>query len=144
MTVDAANRVADSSHDAGLPPRLLIADDDPVMQSVLTMQLNQAFHIVGGALDADQAIEMAELHRPDVAIIDVQMPGGGGLRATKEIRARAPGIAIVALSSDESDSVVLAMLQAGAMTYVRKGRPAGELISILQSSIAANATLRPA
>lgn len=141
MTVDAASGAADATLTAAGPPRLLLADDDPVVQSALSMQLHRHFKIVGGARDADQAIMMAESHQPDVAIIDVQMPGGGGLRATREIHARDPRIAIVALSSDESDSVVLAMLEAGAITYVRKGRPAGELIGILRSAIAASANL---
>jgi DNA-binding NarL/FixJ family response regulator len=122
-------------------PRLLIADDDNVIQTALYMQLSRDFEIVGSARNADEAIELAERHQPDVAILDVQMPGGGGLRATREIHARVPGIAIVALSSDESDTVVMAMLEAGAVTYVRKGRPGHELASLLRTSIAAHVKL---
>jgi DNA-binding NarL/FixJ family response regulator len=121
------------------PPRLLIADDDNFVQSVLSAQLSREFDIVCAAGDADQAIELAELHQPDVAIIDVQMPAGGGLRATREICKRAPRIAIVALSAVESDSMVAAMLRAGAVTYVRKGTTGHELANILRSSIAAHA-----
>jgi DNA-binding NarL/FixJ family response regulator len=121
--------------------KLLIADDDVVLQASLSALFSPAFDIVGGALDADQAIELAQLHRPDVAIIDVRMPGGGGLRATREISERSPRTAIVALSGDESEPIVLAMLEAGAVTYVRKGASAARLTSIMESAIGAHATL---
>jgi DNA-binding NarL/FixJ family response regulator len=121
--------------------KLLIADDDVVLQASLKARLGAAFDIVGGALDAEQAIELAELHRPDVAIIDVRMPRGGGLRATREISERSPGTTIVALSCDESEPIVVAMLEAGAETYVQKGVTATQLIRVLESAIAAHATL---
>lgn len=121
--------------------KLLIADDDVVLQASLKARFRAAFDIVGGALDAEQAIELAELHHPDVAIIDVRMPGGGGLRATREISQRSPGTAIVALSCDESEPIVLAMLEAGAMTYVHKGASTTRLTRVLGSAIAAHATL---
>lgn len=135
MTLDAPDR----RH-----PRLLIADDDAVVRWALGLQLGRSFEIVGGARDADEAIELAELHRPDVAIIDVRMPGGGGVRATREIAARAPATAIVALSSDDGDLIVRAVLQAGAVTYMRKGIPARELNRILRSAIEAHTGLQDA
>lgn len=119
--------------------RLLIADDDAGVRSALTTLLRVEFDVVAGACDATEAIALAEKHKPDVAIIDVQMPAGGGLRATREIRACAPATAIVALSADESDHVVREMLEAGAMTYVRKGTSAGELSLALNRSIEAHA-----
>lgn len=120
-------------------PRLLIADDDLLVQSTLCAQLDRAFDIVGGALDTDQAITLAESCQPDVAIIDVEMPGGGGLRATREIHERVPRTAIVVLSADESDATVLAILKAGAIAYLRKGTTGQELTRVLHASIAAHA-----
>ncbi len=141
MIADSAPSASERTHATPGRARLLIADDDRVVQTALYMQLNRDFEIVGGAYDADAAIALADEHQPEVAIVDVQMPGGGGVRATREIHARAPRTAIVALSSDESDSVVLAMLEAGAMAYVRKGKPGHELAAILRSSIDAHAKL---
>jgi DNA-binding NarL/FixJ family response regulator len=123
------------------PPRVLIADDDAVVRSALSLQLNTGFVVIASARDADEAIEQAQALRPDIAILDVQMPGGGGLRATREIREHAPEVAIVALSSDESDAMVRAMVQAGAMAYVRKGVGAEELRDVLLSSLAGHAAL---
>jgi DNA-binding NarL/FixJ family response regulator len=141
MTVEAIHAAPKAVSDALRKPALLIADDDAAVRSLLALQLAPHFDLIGSARDADEAITLAESHQPALALLDVQMPGGGGLTATREIHARAPEIAIVALSADESDSVVLAMLEAGAVTYVRKGRPAQELIRLLKESIAAHAKL---
>lgn len=123
-------------------PRLLIADDDAVVRSALSAQLGRSFTVVGRARDADEAIEQADALRPDVMIVDVQMPAGGGLRATYVIHDRSPNTAIVALSSDESDSIVRAILDAGAVTYVRKGKGARQLDRILRSAIKAHTSLQ--
>jgi DNA-binding NarL/FixJ family response regulator len=123
-------------------PRLLIADDDAVVRSVLAQQLGRTFTVVGKARDADEAIELAGALRPDVMIVDVQMPAGGGLRATYVIHDRSPNTAIVAFSSDESDAIVRAILEAGAVTYVRKGTGADELGRILRTAIKAHTNLQ--
>jgi len=124
---------------ASVRPRLLIADDDPVARSALSIQLGADFELVGTAKDAEEAIAVAEQQEPDVAIIDVQMPAGGGLRATREIHARVPHTAIVILSIDEQHESVVELLNAGAMSYCRKGIPAHELTANLQMAIAAHA-----
>jgi DNA-binding NarL/FixJ family response regulator len=122
-------------------PRVLIADDDPDVRAVLAAQLDGRFEVVGTAADTDEAIALAADVRPDVAIVDVQMPGGGGLRATREICEATPETAIVALSADESERVVLDMLRAGAVAYVRKGVPADELASLLSEALRAHVKL---
>jgi DNA-binding NarL/FixJ family response regulator len=125
-------------------PRLLIADDDDFVRSALCLQLGRTFTIVGGACDADQAIEQADALRPDVMIVDIEMPAGGGLRATQVIHDRFPTTTIVALSSDESDATVRAILLAGAMTYVRKGIESHELQRTLRSAMTAHTNLQAA
>ena len=123
-------------------PSLLIADDDPIVSSTLCAQLSQHFDIVGDARDADEAIALAAEHMPDVAIIDVQMPGGGGLRATQEMQNCAADTAIVAFSVDESDTTVREIMNAGAITYLRKGVRGQELALALHRAIEAHALLR--
>jgi DNA-binding NarL/FixJ family response regulator len=88
--------------------------------------------------DAESAIDLAGRERPDVALIDVQMPAGGGLHATRGIRAISPETAIVILSSTETDDSVVEFLAAGAMTYLRKGVPVEEIIARLWDAIAAH------
>jgi DNA-binding NarL/FixJ family response regulator len=112
------------------------------VRAVLRAQLaSGGFDVVATAADTDEAIALAAEHQADIAIVDVQMPGGGGVRATHEIRAAAPATAIVALSADESERIVLEMLTAGAVTYIRKGVAADELAARLRESLRASARL---
>jgi DNA-binding NarL/FixJ family response regulator len=120
-------------------PRLLIADDDPVVQSILSMSLEGAFDVVGVASDSEQAVELAAAHQPDVAIVDVVMPKGGGFSAVPGIREVSPETAIVVLSGDELEGVVRDLLMAGASAYCRKGATPAVLTDLLMQSIDARA-----
>ena len=121
---------------------LMIADDDPVVVAALACRLGEWFDVVGFASDAEQAIALAEAHQPDAAIIDVEMPEGGGLRATREIQAVSPSTAIVILSVDEQHASVLELLRAGALCYARKGVSADELAAKVTDAIDAHASAR--
>jgi DNA-binding NarL/FixJ family response regulator len=127
----------------GHRPRLMIADDDPVVQSMLSVSLSSGFDVVGVAGDSDEAIELARVSQPDAAVVDVEMPKGGGLRAVRGIVEVAPDTAIVVLSGDESDRIVRELMQAGAVAYRRKGVPADALAESLTESIKAHADGRP-
>jgi DNA-binding NarL/FixJ family response regulator len=104
---DLADRHADST------PRLLLADDDVFVLATLRAQLEPHFSVVAVAEDADGAVELAGEQQPDVALVDVEMPGGG-LLATRGIRDVSPDTAIVILTSDDSRSSVLQFLEFGA------------------------------
>lgn len=119
-------------------PTLLIADDDPVIRSTLTMALERQFEVVSVVSDSDRAVDAAREFQPDVALVDVQMPGGGGRSAVRGITEVSPNTAVVVLSGDESDSVVRELIISGAMTYVRKGLPLQELSNVLHKSIRAH------
>jgi DNA-binding NarL/FixJ family response regulator len=119
-------------------PRLIIADDDPIVQSVLGNVLGERFDVVGIAADGEEAVALARAFRPDVALIDVEMPKGGGLRAVEGICEVAPGTAIVVLSCDESDASVRELIQAGAIAYRRKGIEPELLAEALRGSILAH------
>jgi DNA-binding NarL/FixJ family response regulator len=125
-------------------PRLLIADDNPVIRSTLSMSLSGGFEVVGVAADSDEAVELARATQPDAAVVDVEMPKGGGFSAVRGILEVAPGTAIVMLSGDESDSVVRRLMQAGAMAYLRKGEAPQVLAESLIESIEAHARGRHA
>ena len=126
----------------GRLPRLMIADDDPVVQTMLDMSLSYEFDVVGLAADGQEAIEVAESSQPDVAIVDVEMPQGGGIRAVRGIHEVAPDTAIVVLSVDESDGVIRALMQAGAVAYLRKGSAPKFVAEVLRNSIEAHAVER--
>jgi EAL domain-containing protein (putative c-di-GMP-specific phosphodiesterase class I)/AmiR/NasT family two-component response regulator len=119
----------------GTPVRVLLADDNVAVREVLTQILAQdvSLDLVAAVGDAAQAIELAVQHRPDVALIDVRMPGGG-VHATREICRRVPETAVVALSAADDRTTVLRMLESGALGYLVKGSDAGELIETIKRS----------
>jgi EAL domain-containing protein (putative c-di-GMP-specific phosphodiesterase class I)/DNA-binding NarL/FixJ family response regulator len=108
---------------------VLIADDQVEVREALELLVTSepTFELVGLAEDVDRAIALARDHRPDVALIDFKMPGGGGPRATREIRVCSPGTRVVALSAYEDRNSVFQMLRAGAVGYLVKGASAQEV-----------------
>ena len=112
------------------PLRLLIADDDPVMRMLLgaVVGAEAGIELVAEAANADEAIALAAEHRPDVALLDVEMPGGGGLRAAREIHASQPAIRLLALSGHATEAARRSMAQAGVSGYVVKGAPPAEVL----------------
>ena len=117
------------------PLRLLIADDDPVMRMLLGAMVGSdpEIELVGEAGDAEEAIALATLHEPDIALLDIEMPKGGGLHATREIHARHPGIRLFALSAHESGDAHAAMAEAGATGYVVKGAAPADVLKALKA-----------
>ncbi len=120
-------------------PRLLIADDDPVVRSVVSSQVANNFEIVGAAADTSEAIDLAREHHPDAALIDIDMPGGGGLEAVRQISVVSPATCMVILSADEIRDHVIELLIAGAVSYVRKGASGPQIVKTLTDSMKAHA-----
>jgi two-component system nitrate/nitrite response regulator NarL len=116
-------------------PTLLIADDDAVVRSTLGYQLAGNFDVIAVAKSAAEAIELAEKHRPDAALIDVEMPAGGAREAVPQIATRSPKTRMVILSGDESRQVVLELLSAGAVAYIRKGLTAADISQTLTDAL---------
>lgn len=84
--------------------------------------------LVGLAADADEAIAMAREHSPQVAILDVKMPGGGGHRAASEIAELSPTTKILAFSAYDDRQSIEEMMEAGAFGYLVKGARMDEVI----------------
>jgi EAL domain-containing protein (putative c-di-GMP-specific phosphodiesterase class I)/FixJ family two-component response regulator len=129
---------------AGLPPaqvplssgriRVLLADDEPALRGALADMLGHEDHLslVGSAADAEEAIALAARELPDVALVDVKMPAGGGPRAAREIQRLSPATRVIALSAFEDRPTVLEMLRAGAVGYLVKGTGADEIIGSIE------------
>ena len=116
--------VAPCGTEAPLSIRVLIADDEPPLLRMVAdlIRAYDGFEVAALAADADEAAERAAETRPDVALLDVRMPGGG-VSAARAIRSRSPRTHIVAHSAYHDTTLVLAMLRAGATGYVVKGAP---------------------
>jgi DNA-binding NarL/FixJ family response regulator len=116
--------------------RLLVADDDPVSRLMLAAILKRepGFDLVGEAEDATSAVELALRRRPDVVLLDVDMPGGGGARAAVQIRETMPEVRIVAISADDSQGSQYDMMRAGAVGFITKGSSDDEILRVIRSS----------
>jgi EAL domain-containing protein (putative c-di-GMP-specific phosphodiesterase class I) len=123
--------------------RVLIADDEAAIREALADLLasEETLELVAVATDTDEAIELAGRTMPDVALLDVKMPGGGGPRAAREIRSVTPHTRVVALSAHEDRSSVLEMLRAGVVGYVVKGASAEEILETVRRSVLGQASL---
>jgi EAL domain-containing protein (putative c-di-GMP-specific phosphodiesterase class I)/CheY-like chemotaxis protein len=115
--------------------RVMIADDESQLRVALSDLLSHEdeLELVGAAADAEEAIALALDRRPDVAVLDVKMPAGGGPRAAREILRASPATRVIALSAHEDRSTILEMFRAGAVGYLIKGAHGGEIVhSIIQ------------
>jgi DNA-binding NarL/FixJ family response regulator len=113
---------------ADLPIRVFLADDHPVVRQGLRTFLDsrEGIEVVGEAGDGETAVAAVEQQKPDVVLMDLVMPGLGGLAAIRLIRARAPDTRVVVLTSFASDDQVIPAVQAGAAGYLLKDvEPAG-------------------
>jgi EAL domain-containing protein (putative c-di-GMP-specific phosphodiesterase class I)/DNA-binding NarL/FixJ family response regulator len=123
--------------------RLILADDEaPVLEAMCELvSTDHRIDVVGTARDANEAIDLAQRHAPDVALLDVRMPGGGGSRAAREIRRRSPATRILALSATTDPRTVVSMVRAGAVGYVGKDQPADEVLRAIHRSADGRASM---
>jgi EAL domain-containing protein (putative c-di-GMP-specific phosphodiesterase class I)/CheY-like chemotaxis protein len=125
--------------------RVLIAEDAPVTKAALTALITgqDSLELVGVATTASEAAGLANLYHPDVALLDVHMPGGGGTRAAREISLCSPRTQILAFSGDDDRSSVLAMVGAGAVGYLVKGTSEAEIVQAIIRASRGQGTLAP-
>lgn len=105
--------------------RIVVADDHTIVQEGLRALLStvDGYELLEVARTGEEAIRAAVTRRPDVVIMDIQMPGIGGIEATRQITKAAPEVAILMLTMFEDDESVFAAMRAGALGYVLKGPP---------------------
>ncbi len=114
---------------------LLVADDHPIVSQGLVAILNDQpdMQVVSEVSNGQDAIEQFRLHRPDVAILDLQMPGVGGVEAITQIRAEFPSAAIIMFSIYETDEDIYQGLRAGAKAYLLKDTPCAEILEVIRA-----------
>lgn len=114
--------------------RILVADDHPLFLEglVATLSGDEEMQVVATAVDSSTAVDAAREHRPDLALLDVAMPGGG-LEAARLIGTASPATRVVMLTSSENQDNLMAAMNAGAKGYVLKGIAGRELRVILKS-----------
>lgn len=126
------------------PVSIIVVDDHAIFRRgvVETIGQDHQMTIVGEGASRDEAIELVARFKPDIALIDLSMPGGG-IQAVREIHARHPEIKIVVLTVSEEHDDVMQALEAGASGYVLKGTSAEELQAVIRSISAGEPYIAP-
>jgi len=120
---------------------LLAEDEEPLRSAISDLITSEpGLEIVAAVGDASEAIELATAAMPDVALVDVRMPGGGA-QAAKGIRGVSPGTQVVALSAYEDKATVLEMLRSGAVAYLVKGVSPAEIVEAIRRAARGQASL---
>lgn len=125
--------------------RVMIADDHPLVRRGLRalLERNGEFDVVAEAADGYEAIELATLHKPDVALLDVGMPRLNGTDAATGIIEKTPSVRIVIISMHSDEGYVLRALKAGARGYLLKASPEADVLTAIRAVAAGNAYFSP-
>ncbi len=123
--------------------RVFLVDDHRLFLSGVRAELEEAVEVVGVADDVDAAIGQIRDRHPDVVLVDVHMPGGGGLAVIENVAETHPDIRFLALSVSDAAEDVIAMIRAGARGYVTKSILPHELIEAIARVEAGDAVFSP-
>ena len=125
--------------------RVVVVDDHPMYRDGVADALNDAddIAVVGTAGDGEAGVRAVEEHRPDVVLMDLRMPGGGGLPATAAIAAAHPATAVVVLTMSDDDDSVFAALRAGARGYLLKESEGADIARAVRAAARSEAVFGP-
>jgi DNA-binding NarL/FixJ family response regulator len=122
--------------------RVLVVDDHPLTRDALSSLLIQGgFDVVGEAADGAEALELAELHQPDLVLLDLSMPGVGGLAALPQLRTAAPRCEVVVLTASGTEENLLAAVRGGAAGYLLKSESPDRIVAFLRGVAQGEAAL---
>ena len=123
--------------------RVVVVDDHPVVRRGLVALLTTlpGIEVVAEAVDGEAGVRETQLHRPDVVLMDLQMPGTDGVEATRRIRAAVPAAAVLVLTMFDDDAMVATALSAGARGYLLKGAEQEEIARAIAAVVAGEAIL---
>ena len=126
--------------------RVLLADDHHIVRAGIRQLLEGAgdLQVIAEAGDGEEARALIQKHKPDVAVLDIQMPKASGIEVTRWVRANLPAVGILILTAFDDDPYVMAVLQAGANGYVLKTAEAEELIQSVRDVNEGKSALDPA
>lgn len=115
---------------------VLIVDDHPVVQQgmKLLLDVQDDIKVIGIAADGMQAILLAKKSKPDVVLMDINMPGMDGIEATRHIRAESPQTQVIILTSHHQDAMIFPAIKAGALSYLLKSSTPDEVVDTIRAA----------
>ena len=128
------------------PIRIIVADDNREFRDGLCVMLKivKDMDVVGHAAAGSEIVALAARLQPDVVLMDLKMPSGNGIEATRAIVGSSPHIGVLALTMFEDDASVFAAMRAGARGYLLKGAPKDELLRAIRAVANGEAIFGPA
>ncbi|MGH8892124.1 MAG: response regulator [Actinomycetes bacterium] len=123
--------------------RVVLVDDHRMFRSGVRTELGDAVQVVGEAEDADQAVEVITATRPDVVLLDVHLPGGGGRQVLASLVPAMPDVRFLALSVSDAPEDVISVIRAGARGYVTKSITGPELAKAVRRVADGDAVFSP-
>ena len=124
-------------------PRVVVVDDHQMFRSGVLAELGQRVEVVGEAGDVDTAVATILEAQPDVVLLDVHLPGGGGVEVARRVHLRSPGTRFLALSVSDAAVDVIAIIRAGARGYVTKNITGDELVAAIARVADGDAVFSP-
>jgi RNA polymerase sigma factor (sigma-70 family) len=121
------------------PPRVVLVDDHGLFRSGVRAELGRQVEVVGEADDVQPAIDLIASVQPDVVLLDVHLPGGGGQAVIQAIKPVCPSVRFLALSASDAPEDVIAVIRAGARGYVTKTISTAELADAIRRVAAGDA-----
>ena len=123
--------------------RLFLVDDHQMFRSGVRAELGDSVEVVGEAGDVDEAVQAIVATRPDVVLLDVHLPGGGGQTVIERVAPQAPDVRFLALSVSDAADDVIGVIRAGARGYVTKTISGAELADAIQRVADGDAVFSP-
>ena len=126
--------------------KILLADDHHIVRAGIRQLLESAddLHVIAEAGDGEEAQALIQKHKPDVAVLDIQMPKASGIEVTRWVRANMPEVGVLILTAYDDDPYVMAVLQAGANGYVLKTAQTDDPIQAVRDVNEGKSALDPA
>jgi NarL family two-component system response regulator LiaR len=145
LMIPAASGTANSEHEEQSVIRVLLADDHALVREG-TRRLLEAesdVQVVAEAASGEEAVEAAQRLQPDIAIMDIAMPGMGGIEATRRIKAHCPKTAVLVLSAYDDEQYLIALLEVGAAGFLLKNVHGPELVNAIRAVARGESVLQP-
>jgi DNA-binding NarL/FixJ family response regulator len=125
--------------------RIVLVDDHPIVRQGLTASLEDEadLEVVGAAASAEAALDMVAARRPEVVLLDLELPGIGGVEAIPRLAEASPGSSILVFTAYQTDEQVLGAIRAGAKGYLLKGATSAEIVAAIRTVAAGGSALEP-